>query len=213
MISGAVDPTRHTFRSPQLRSVVREAVRFLGSTPLHPLPPERFIGVGVYLLYYSGTFETYAHVASHDQQSPPQPIYAGKAVPPGWRTARSVRAGVQRALYQRLREHAGSIANVPSLEVQDFQCRFMILDDPETDLISAVEAVLIRTYTPLWNVVVDGFGNHDPGSGRYNQVRSEWDVLHPGRPWAERLTGRAPRREEILAKIRQHQDRGSSDSS
>ena len=213
MISGPVDPARHTFRSPQLKSLVQEAVQFLAGTPIHALPPGMFTGVGVYLLYYLGPFEPYTHIARHTQQTPIQPIYAGKAVPPGWRTARSIRTGEQRALYQRLREHAGSIDSVPSLEVQDFQCRFLILDDPETDLISAVEAVLIRTYNPLWNAVVDGFGNHAPGGGRSNQAPSEWDVLHPGRTWVERLTGRPPRREKIIAKIQRHSAQAALDFS
>ncbi|MDR0670086.1 MAG: Eco29kI family restriction endonuclease [Treponema sp.] len=39
----------------------------------------------------------------------------------------------------------------------------------------------------LWNIVVDGFGNHDPGSGRYNQQISSWDTIHPGRNWAKKL--------------------------
>jgi len=39
----------------------------------------------------------------------------------------------------------------------------------------------------LWNIVLDGFGNHEPGSGRYNQQRSAWDIIHPGRQWAEKL--------------------------
>lgn len=77
----------------------------------------------------------------------------------------------------------------------------MILDDVEGDLIVPVEAELIRKYTPLWNTVVDGFGNHDPGSGRYNQAKSEWDMLHPGRNWAERLTGEASKLEHIVAKV------------
>ena len=72
---------------------------------------------------------------------------------------------------------------------------------PEIDLISSVEAQLIRTYTPLWNTIVDGFGNHDPGRGRYNQSRSEWEILHPGRPWADRLAGPATSLEEIIDKI------------
>jgi hypothetical protein len=42
-------------------------------------------------------------------------------------------------------------------------------------------------FSPLWNRKIDGFGNHDPGSGRYNQQRSPWDVIHPGRPWAAKL--------------------------
>jgi hypothetical protein len=80
----------------------------------------------------------------------------------------------------------------------------MILEGATSDLVVPVEAELIRRYAPLWNSVVDGFGNHDPGKGRYNQARSEWDVLHPGRPWAERLTGESPRLEDVIAKVRQH---------
>jgi Eco29kI restriction endonuclease. len=57
----------------------------------------------------------------------------------------------------------------------------------ESNLIGTVEAGLIRYYTPIWNTLVDGFGNHDPGKGRYNQAKSDWDVLHAGRPWADRL--------------------------
>ena len=47
--------------------------------------------------------------------------------------------------------------------------------------------MLISRFEPLWNKLVDGFGNHDPGKGRYQQKKSAWDLLHPGRPWAERL--------------------------
>jgi len=74
-----------------------------------------------------------------------------------------------------------SIHQVTNLEINDFLCRFVILGDLEGDLIVPLEAMLIRHYLPLWNVIVDGFGHHDPGSGRYNQARSEWDVVHPGR--------------------------------
>jgi len=42
-------------------------------------------------------------------------------------------------------------------------------------------------FSPIWNRLIDGFGNHDPGSGRYRQQRSPWDVLHPGRGFAEKL--------------------------
>lgn len=77
----------------------------------------------------------------------------------------------------------------------------MILSGIEGDLVVPVEAELIRRHKPLWNTVVDGFGNHDPGSGRYDQAKSEWDILHPGRLWAKRLKGKSPRLEEILCKI------------
>ena len=65
-----------------------------------------------------------------------------------------------------------------------------------------VESTLIRKHHPLWNSIVDGFGNHDPGRGRYNQARSEWDVLHPGRPWADRLMGEPPSLEEVIEKVK-----------
>jgi hypothetical protein len=77
----------------------------------------------------------------------------------------------------------------------------MILQGAEIDLVAAIEAELIRNYRPLWNTTVDGFGNHDPGSGRYNQAKSEWDALHPGRSWAEKLTGKPPKLKDIISKI------------
>ena len=200
----SVNPDRHTFRSPKFKSVVKEAVEFLTKTPVHFLSPATdFAGVGVYALYYLGSFDYYSHIARQNQQDCRQPIYIGKAVPAGWRTARTAHTDQDKALYQRLQEPARSIASVENLEVHNFRCRFMSLNGVETDLISAVESELIRTYTPLWNTVVDGFGNHDPGKGRYNQARSEWDVLHRGRSWADRLTGPAPQWEDIIAEIRQ----------
>lgn len=97
--------------------------------------------------------------------------------------------------------HARSIQQVTNLHVEDFQCRFMILTGVDSDLLVPVEAELIRRHRPLWNTVVDGFGNHDPGAGRYNQARSEWDILHPGRPWAERLTGESLDIEKVIEKV------------
>jgi len=71
----------------------------------------------------------------------------------------------------------------------------------ETDLVVPVEAELIRQYKPLWNSVVDGFGNHDPGSGRYGQSPSEWDILHPGRSWAAKLKGKSSSKEAVVEKV------------
>jgi hypothetical protein len=79
----------------------------------------------------------------------------------------------------------------------------MILAGIESDLVVPIEAELIRRYKPIWNTVVDGFGNHDPGSGRSNQAKSPWDILHPGRPWVERLTGESQSLEAVVAKIQQ----------
>jgi hypothetical protein len=48
------------------------------------------------------------------------------------------------------------------------------------------ETLLIAKFKPLWNMSIEGFGNHDPGAGRYGGLRPLWDVLHPGRAWAEK---------------------------
>ncbi|MGH8550102.1 MAG: Eco29kI family restriction endonuclease [Methylococcales bacterium] len=197
----AFDSNLHTFRSPEFQSVVKNAVHFFARTPVCLVPPsQRFRGAGVYALYYFGRFTLYAKLATANHSDYSQPIYVGKAVPPGWRTAR-ITATSGNDLYNRLNEHAGSIQQTANLALDDFRCRFMILGGVESDLVVPVEAELIRTYRPLWNSVVDGFGNHDPGAGRYNQACSEWDVLHPGRTWTVRLTGVPPKLENIIAKV------------
>lgn len=198
------DFRRHVFHSPQFHGVVDEAIEFFNNTPARDLvPPDAFAGTGVYGLYYAGDYELYAEISRLNQSDCIQPIYVGKAVPPGWRTARSQETEVP-VLYRRLREHARSIQQAEDLLVDDFSCRFVILCGIEGDLVVPVEAELIRRYKPLWNSAVDGFGNHDPGRGRYNQAKSEWDVLHPGRSWAERLTGESPRLEDVMAKVCHH---------
>lgn len=83
------DYTAHIFQSPKFRSVVEEATTFFAQTPLNSLPPPtRFIGGGVYALYYLGEYELYAKLAELNREDCQYPIYIGKAVPPGWRTGR-----------------------------------------------------------------------------------------------------------------------------
>jgi len=192
----------HVFRSPDIIKVVRHAIDFLLKSPVYKLPPGvQFEGAGVYSIYYKGTFGQYTGLAAANQVSIELPVYVGKAVPPGWRQARKTEMSAT-SLCNRLKEHARSIESVNNLLVDDFVCRFMILDGQESNLISTVESELIRRFTPLWNSVIDGFGNHDPGSGRYNQSPSEWDILHPGRKWASKLTGKPPSIDQIILKIR-----------
>jgi len=196
-----VDYERHVFRSPQFQSVVEQAISFFNATPDYPLLiPERFLGSGVYGLYYTGAMPLYSRLAQANRMKLQHPLYIGKAVPAGWRTGRAISSQTA-VLYGRLRQHAHSINQSEGLNVEDFRCRFMLLGGAEADLIVPVEAELIRRYQPLWNTTVDGFGNHDPGAGRYEQAISEWDVLHPGRPWSRKLTGIAPDREAIIEKI------------
>lgn len=200
------DPHLHVFHSTTLVTVVNEAIEFFTQTPIQILPPpEKFLGGGVYALYYCGDFEYYTTLSEVNEGSYELPIYVGKAVPPGWRTARNT-VSESPDLYRRLGEHTRGISQTINLDVDDFQCRFMILSDIEADLVVPVEANLIRKYKPLWNMVIDGFGNHDPGKGRYNQAKSEWDVIHPGRSWADRLTGEAASLESVIEKIQEYMD-------
>lgn len=166
--------------------------------PVLPLPPgEAFAGAGVYAIYYSGNFPTYRTLAERNRNDRWEaPIYVGKAVPPG---ARKGGYGLGEApgevLLRRLREHAESIEQTENLDLADFRCRYLVVDDIWIPL---GESLLITTFSPLWNHQIEGFGIHDPGRGRYNQQRSPWDTVHPGRPWAARLQPNSRTAEEIM---------------
>ena len=202
----SVNTELHIFRSPEFQGIVEEAIKFFAGTPVHPLPPSsRFTGCGVYTLYYLGDYRFYAKIVQSNQNACVLPIYVGKAVPPGWRAARAT-STESKSLYSRLREHARNVQQAENLEAGDLRCRFIILQEVETDLIVPVEAALIRKWRPLWNSVVDGFGNHDPGKGRYDQARSEWDILHPGRPWADKLKREPPSLGEAIKKVQAYLD-------
>ena len=193
------DRSKHVFHSDAFAEIIKDTIRFFNGTPVHLLPPpENFIGAGVYALYYIGKSPYYKHLYDLNRLNFVQPIYVGKAVPRGWRQARAQEASNE--LFSSLSDHFNSISQANNLRIEDFRCRFMILEDASVDLIGTVEAALIRQYTPVWNSCIDGFGNHDPGSGRYDQAKSDWDILHPGRKWADRLRGNHPSETEIIAK-------------
>lgn len=188
--------------------------RALLARPLIPLPPtQRFTGAGLYAIYYVGSFPVYEGISPPAQPAGEVPIYVGRARPPGARQGAVEGVDVttpEPVLFDRLREHATSIQKVEehaaatgtdNLSLSDFVCRYLVADDIWVPL---GEALLIGHYRPVWNVVVDGFGNHDPGSGRRNQARSAWDELHPGRRWATRLP--APRRTaaEVAVRVTEH---------
>jgi hypothetical protein len=170
---------------------------------LHPLPPvNRFPGAGVYAIYYIGRLPAYSPLVDHNKTlATPAPIYVGKAIPSGGRKGgMDFEAALGHSLFNRLSEHADSIAEASNLEIADFRCRHLVVDDIWIPL---GESMLIDRFRPLWNLLIDGFGNHDPGSGRYQQRESPWDVLHPGRTWAKRLQPCARSKEQIEAEIRE----------
>ena len=147
--------------------------------PLFPLAEDiRIFGPGIYCLVYTGDFDAYAEIADGNK-----PIYAGKAVPPGSRRGDDGDTSFP-ALRNRIREHRRSIVAAGNLDVNDFRYRSLAIVPAWINL---AERFLIQHYRPVWNSCLDGFGDHDPGSGRYSGESSWWDTLHPGRAWAERL--------------------------
>lgn len=135
-------------------------------------------GPGIYCLVYTGPFDVYGEIAASGN-----PVYVGKAVPPGSRRGDTVNVDSP-ALRSRLREHARSIDQATNLDKGDFQYRYLAI---EPVWITLAERFAIDHYKPVWNRCLDGFGDHDPGSGRYNGEKSWWDTLHPGRGWADNL--------------------------
>ena len=199
----------HVYRNDAFAELVKDAVRFFNGTPVHTLPPpSMFSGTGVYALYYTGDNPIYEKYAVLNRLSYSFPIYVGKAVPKGWRQARvSDSAETQsKELHTRLRQHAASVGIVSGLLLEDFSCRFVIFEDAGSDMIGTIEAALIKMNRPLWNIAVDGFGNHDPGSGRYEQAKSDWDVIHAGRNWAEKCKGRCSTVQAVSRNIKEHLD-------
>lgn len=201
------DRNEHVYKNDAFDELVKDAIRFFNGTPVHTLPPpESFLGTGVYALYYIGRNPLYKRYAELNRLSYDYPIYVGKAVPKGWRQSRSSdnKLNQSRELISRLREHGRSISIAANLLLEDFMCRFVIFEDEGSDMISTIEAALIKLNRPLWNTSVDGFGNHDPGSGRYEQAKSGWDVIHEGRQWANKCNGKHAEKSTVISKINKH---------
>lgn len=156
-----------------------------------------FIGAGIYAIYYRGDSYIYKPISVENGKE--VPIYVGKAVPPGARKGNfGLNSDPGSALYKRLQDHAESIAQATNLNIENFLCRYLIVDDIWIPL---GEALLIAKFSPIWNKLIDGFGNHDPGKGRYNQLCSRWDTIHPGRTWAEKCQTRSETAEQIQTEI------------
>jgi hypothetical protein len=177
---------------------------------LGPLPPsDRFIAAGIYAVYYGGPFKAYAPLTEKNRTAAKDgkaqtPIYIGKAVPAGARKGGfGLGASPGLVLCSRLAEHADTIREAKStLDIDDFHSRYIAVEDIWIPL---GESMLIEMFSPVWNKVLDGFGNHDPGKGRYKQQRSFWDTVHPGRSWAERCAQNTSKtRDELIQACRQY---------
>lgn len=152
--------------------------------PVAPLAQTAgLVGAGVYAIYYTGDFPAYAPVAEKNRDGAfGQPIYVGKAVPKGARKGGlTFDASTGAAMRDRLRTHASSIKEASNIDLADFHYRALVVDDVWIPL---GENMMIELFQPIWNRVIDGFGNKTPGARRFTQFRSLWDVLHPGRKFA-----------------------------
>ncbi|MGB9067528.1 MAG: Eco29kI family restriction endonuclease [Candidatus Acidiferrales bacterium] len=161
------------------------------------------VGAGVYAIYYTGAFEAYQPVVEKNKDGAfAQPIYVGKAVPKGARKGGlSFDASKGKALRDRLRQHAASIDEATNLKLEDFHFRSLVVDDIWIPL---GENMMIEQFKPIWNLVIDGFGNKDPGKRRATQYRSPWDVLHPGRQFAEKLADGGTTAEALITRSKEY---------
>ncbi len=168
---------------------------------------EPFVGAGVYAIYYIGDFDLYFPLKKANEGDRwDAPIYVGKADPKGKRKGRNLdesNLNQEKNLFKRLSEHTASINDATNLEIKDFYVRFLVVDDL---FISLVENLLISKFMPIWNMRLDGFGNHAPGGGRAGTMRPRWDFIHPGREWAAELPDRKENREEVEREIKEFYD-------
>lgn len=185
--------------NPLDRLALAESVvnRLISRTP-GVLPPETpFLGAGVYAIYYLGDNNLYEPIAGFNT-----PIYVGKAVPRGARIGGfDLAAAAGRVLWNRLREHSETIRAAVNLDLAEFRCRYLVVEDIWIPL---AEQLMITRYRPVWNHVVGGFGNHHVGSTRFSQARPLWDELHPGRGWAAQMQPAELTSEQIVARVQAH---------
>lgn len=148
---------------------------------------ETFPGAGVYAIYYTGDHPAYVDLAKANKDAAfKQAIYVGKAIPSGGRKGTVALGNVTgRYLHKRLSEHAESLKAASNLDVTDFYARWLVV---EPIWIPLIETLMINRSACVWNAVVEGFGNHNPGKNRSSGTRTKWDTMHPGRQWAETAT-------------------------
>lgn len=166
---------------------------------LKEMEETRFYGAGVYAIYYRGNFATYLPVAGKDY-----PLYVGKADPAELHASGPRKQG--KRLSTRLRDHARSIGGTVNLNIEDFDCRYLVV---RSAWVETAEDHLIEHFKPVWNKemkICYGFGKHGDNPKTRGNKRSPWDTLHPGREWATR-EGNAPSSktvEQIKTNIQNH---------
>ncbi|WP_370936131.1 Eco29kI family restriction endonuclease [Amycolatopsis sp. cg13] len=200
-VSNQLDPVlRPTklFNPLEPDTTARIVALMAASQPRHPLATLRsFYGAGVYALYYNGPFAPYAELSKKEH-----PVYVGKADPDNRSSNDPVEHG--RKIFDRLREHRASIESSSTLDINDFDCRFLIV---QSGFQQAAEAQLIEFFKPVWNKetkICYGIGKHGDSAKTRQNKRSPWDTLHPGRSWADETGQDQHERTAIIEKIQNH---------
>ncbi|MDP1590304.1 MAG: Eco29kI family restriction endonuclease [Prosthecobacter sp.] len=189
------DPT-----SPKIiGKIVADTLLLQEREPLARTVDQKFYGAGVYAIYYCGAFKCYQPISGKDH-----PIYVGKADPEELHAHTAAAQGT--TLHTRLKDHERSIKNVTNLDIEDFECRYLVV---RSAWIETAEDLLIHWFNPVWNnelKVCYGFGKHGDKADTRKNERSPWDTIHPGRPWATADNNTPNKRtmEDIYAAIAAH---------
>lgn len=182
-------------------------------TALADVRSRKFYGSGVYALFYRGNYDAYRPIKGTHT-----PIYVGKANPakakktkPKKGKPHAAEEGVAKtprqqglSVWSRLTEHADSIDEAETLDLADFDCRYLVT---ATGWQVAAEEHLIALFKPVWNKemkICQGLGKHGDASETRDNRRSAWDTLHPGRPWAADAKENKRSVEQIKADIAEH---------
>lgn len=157
---------------------------------------EPVYGSGVYALYYKGGNPEYQLIAGTES-----PVYIGKAQP---REAAVHVMEQGTAITDRLGQHAKSIRNADGIELDDFECRYLVIT---AGWETPAELELMRFFKPLWNTgigPVHGIGKHGDLAVTRGNKCSPWDTLHPGRQWATDTFSDQKTAAQIRAEIATH---------
>ena len=191
-----------------LQKFERSAQRALEAATAIPLARDPLTtGEGVYALYYSGSHDLYKTVSSTECSVP---LYVGTATS-RHRRVDSIDTSSRNELRLMLKYHRQTIEQCQSLDVSDFQVRYLQLEGHRA---KGIELLMLGDYRPVWNTILPGLGLHYPGKHRSHQQRSFWDELHPGRPWAAELVPCSRSSQELHVAVLQHftEPAGRSDS-
>src|SRR5205823_4815024 len=111
--------------------LAESVVRALLERDARPLPPSPFQGAGIYAIYYLGLFEAYRPNSYQNRDGRlGLPIYVGKAIPAGGRQGGfGLAPNPTTALFTRLSQHASSVNDAYNLDLADFACRYLVVDD------------------------------------------------------------------------------------